>query len=111
MPGNRKKSSPKSSTEAAKEAYLQGDISLADALKVPPEGILALRRSLQTLFEKQDWNRCIDVLRGLIALGDHEPQDAYVLAHCHEALGDLAAAQTSRSFGDQLMNAVEGVAP
>lgn len=92
------------------EGYLKGEGSLADGLGLEPENILSLRRQALALLEAGKWQRAIDVVLGLVALGNVHPADPAILARCYEELGQPELARACAEHADAMVEAL-GLAP
>lgn len=88
------------------EAYLQGQGSLADGLSLTPENILSLRRQALALLEAGKWQRAIDVVLGLVALGNIHPADPAILARCYMELGQTEMARVCGEHADAMIEAL-----
>ena len=96
--------------EKSKSAYLDGDVSLAVGLGVTPAMAQDLRRQALALFETRRWQQCIDVLRGLAALGQVHPADILMMAGSLEAIGKKEQAHVLHVHADRMLAAL-GVVP
>ncbi len=96
--------------EKSKRAYLDGDEPLAHGLGVTPAMALDLRRQALALYQTRRWQQCIDVLRGLAALGQVHPADVLMMAGSLEALGKKEQAHVLHVHADRLLASL-GVVP
>lgn len=88
------------------EGYLQGQGTLAEGLGLAPENILSLRRQALALLEAGKWQRAIDVVLGLVALGNVHPADPGILARCYTELGQPELARACAEHADALIEAL-----
>ena len=91
---------------AAMTGYLEGEADLSDGLDLSPELVHSLRRQAHALMTAGRWQRCIDVVLALVAMGSVHPADPLMLAHCYRALGMAAAAEQCQAHGDRMMQAM-----
>jgi hypothetical protein len=96
--------------EKSQRAYLDGDVPLAAGLGVTPAMALDLRRQALALYQMRRWQQCIDVLRGLAALGQVHPADVLMMAGSLEALGKKEQAHVLNVHADRLLASM-GVVP
>lgn len=95
----------------AVERYLAGQGDLAEGLGVDAEQILALRRQALALSEAGKWQRAIDVVLGLVALGSVHPADPAILSRCYQALGKEEEARACAEHAEALWSALGLGAP
>jgi hypothetical protein len=65
-----------------------GRATLAETLAIDSTMMKALRAQGYALYRAGKWQRCADVVLGLVALGDLEPWDPVILSRCFDELGD-----------------------
>lgn len=92
--------------EKAMRAFLAGEVDLAEGLGVDRELIEGLRRQAVALFETGKWDRCVQVVLGVVALGSVHPADAIMLSRCYDRLGRPAAADACRDHAERMMSAM-----
>lgn len=105
------KKAPTKVDEPKKQAYLDGEVTLSEALGITPEIAKDLRRQALALFETRRWRQCEDVLSGLAALGQVHPADAIMLARCAAELGRADEARAFQQHADRLFDALGIAAP
>ncbi len=88
------------------ELYLEGECDLADGLAIGGDAIDGLRRQAVALLKMGKWQRAIDVMLGVSALGSVHPGDALVIERCERGLGNAASAQRARAVAERLMRAL-----
>ena len=86
------------------EAYRRGQSSLRDALGVPEHVLGELRDQAHALFGAGKWQRCIDVLLGLEALGNVKPLDPLMLSRCFDELMDADRASMYAKIADGVLS-------
>lgn len=90
----------------AVEGYLKGEGTLAEGLGLTPENISSLRRQALALVEAGKWQRAIDVVLGLVAMGNVHPADPAILARCYTELGQPELARTCAEHADAMFDAL-----
>jgi hypothetical protein len=91
----------------ALETYLAGDVDLRDGLALDPEIVPSLRRQAIAMDGAGKWQRAVDLVLGLSALGSVHPVDPVILARALLALGDPDGARASLSCGERLCRAMD----
>ncbi len=77
------------------EAYALGRATLAETVGVTPEVLAELRRQARALFDTGRWAPCLEVVSGLVLLGDLDAQSFVLAAECSRRLG---AAERAREW-------------
>jgi hypothetical protein len=95
--------------EAKVVAYLKGEASLREALGIGDDVLAMLRRQAHALYDAAQWQRCVDVVRGLAELDDVQWTDAFLLVRCFEELGRPDLAAVCRDARDGMMSQIEDV--
>jgi hypothetical protein len=90
----------------AMRAYLEGEGELSSGLALEPELIDKLRRQALALMATGKWQRCIDVLLALAALGSIHPADPIMLGRCHRELGQLDVAEACADHAERMLHAM-----
>src|SRR5438874_1443013 len=103
--GSKKKS--KDVDPFAIARFMKGEATLVEALKLDEQTFDGLRRQAHALFDAGKWQQCIDVVRGLAALGDVDPFDPFLLAGSYRALGDDDAARIAEEVGERMLVELE----
>ena len=88
------------------QAYVEGEADLAEGLDLSPELVDDLRRQAHALLSQGQWQKAIDVVLGLVALGSVHPADPMMLEHCYRALGMEGAANQCRDHAQRMMHAM-----
>jgi hypothetical protein len=70
------------------EACLDGKKTLAQAMGITDRTIAELRAQAYVLYRTGKWERCIDVVLGLVSLGSLEPWDPVILSRCYDEIDD-----------------------
>ncbi len=86
--------------------YATGEVELGRALGLDAEAVQALRRQAVALYESGKWQRCIDVVLGVVALGSVHPVDALLLAGSYKELGQVVESEQCAAHARQLFNAM-----
>ncbi len=89
---SRTKKKEKVDPQAAKD-FVSGKKSLAEALKVDDEMTGRMRAKARALHESGQWQRAIDVVKGLVALDSAHIEDLLVLADSFRQLGQIDTAE------------------
>lgn len=90
----------------AMRSFLSGEGDLADGLAIDLGVIDGLRRQALALHDAGKWQRCIDVVLALVAMGSVHPADPFLLARCYRELGMTEAAEQCASHAERLMKAL-----
>ena len=90
----------------ALKSYLDGDVDLKDGLGLDEEVIQSLRRQATALLAAGKWQRAIDVVLALVALGSVHPADPLLLARAYRELGMHTAAAACLDHGVQILDAM-----
>lgn len=88
------------------QAYLVGEGDLADGLSITPEVVDGLRRQALALHTAGKWQRCIDVILGLVALGSIHPADAMMLSDSYRHLGRFREAEACAEHAERILSAM-----
>jgi hypothetical protein len=70
------------------EACLEGKKTLAQSMGITDRTIGELRSQAYVLYRTGKWERCIDVVLGLVSLGSLEPWDPVILSRCYDEIDD-----------------------
>lgn len=75
------------------EALKARRISIFDAIGATEKNVEELRAQARALYEGGKWERCLEVVLGIAALGKLSLMDAVMMPRCYRELGDHASAQ------------------
>ena len=91
---------------AAAAAFIDGEGDLADGLTLSPELVDGLRRQAHALLSAGHYQRTIDVVLAIVALGSVHPADPLMLADAYRALGMREAADQCQQHADLMLDAM-----
>ena len=90
----------------AMTAYLEGEADLSEGLDLDPSLVQDLRRQAHALMCAGHYQRCVDVVLALVAMGSVHPADPMMLAACYRGLGMESAARACEAHGERMMLAM-----
>ncbi len=74
------------------EALKAQQISIFDAIGATDQNLEELRAQARALYEGGKWERCLEVVLGIAALGKLSLTDALMMPRCYRELGDHSSA-------------------